>query len=304
MGWDKKKIEIYSGKYDLHGVIEDYGVVSNLIFTHNGKEVSMSISLSPLSKEQPEEIGRKLMESYVEKMAPHNERNLQLHYWFIKKVGDGIVANGIVTGHKKLADATYIHTSAIQTFWIDEDELVIKTYNSTYYCPLEYCRFDEQDLYSDVIPDYERIKAKYKDAIKYPSIEKGKVLLVLADFAKYYFHSLYYVPEDSADDTKIEYRSWPHVGTFQDSFLIRSAYGHIDLRYFPHFQNIEFYSEKTTNRPLYIENIGSSVLYAKTHAGTIKLDPGDRKEVIEENTEKENTILPDGDLYPAGIIEE
>ena len=78
MGGDKKIIEIYSEKYDLHGVIEDYGVVSNLIFTHNGKEVSMSISLSPLSKEQPEEIGRKLMESYVEKMASHNERNL---YW-------------------------------------------------------------------------------------------------------------------------------------------------------------------------------------------------------------------------------
>ena len=29
-----------------------------------------------------------------------------------------------------------------------------------------------------------------------------------------------------------------------------------------------------------------------------------KKEVIEENAEKENTILPDGDLYPAGIIEE
>ncbi|MBR4587276.1 MAG: hypothetical protein IKO30_03055 [Lachnospiraceae bacterium] len=55
---------------------------------------------------------------------------------------------------------------------------------------------------------------------------------------------------------------------------------------------------------LYIENIGSTVLYAKTHVGTIKLDPGERKEVIENNTEKENAILPDGDLYPAGIIEE
>lgn len=58
------------------------------------------------------------------------------------------------------------------------------------------------------------------------------------------------------------------------------------------------------SRVLYIENIGSTVLYAKTHVGTIKLDPGERKEVIENNTEKENAILPDGDLYPAGIIEE
>lgn len=303
MGFEKKIIEVYSEKYDLNGVIEDYGVVSNLIFTYNGEKVSMSISLSPLFEELPEEIGRKVMECYVEKMASHNERKLQLHYWFIKKVGDGLVCNGVVTGHKKLADATYIHTSAIQSFWIDGDELIIKTRNSTYHCPLEYCRFDEQDHYSDVIPDYEGIKAKYKDAMKYPSIEKGKVLLVLADFAKYYFHSLYYVPEDSTDDAKIEYRSWPHIGTFKDSFLIGSSDGRIDLRYFPHFRNIEFYSEMTANSPLYIENIGSTVLYAKTHAGTIKLDPGDRKEVTEKSAETEKVVLPDGDLYPAGIIE-
>ena len=42
---------------------------------------------------------------------------------------------------------------------------------------------------------------------------------------------------------------------------------------------------------------------ARTSAGTIKLEPGDRKEVAEENVEDETPILPSGDLYPVGIIE-
>ena len=44
------------------------------------------------------------------------------------------------------------------------------------------------------------------------------------------------------------------------------------------------------------------VIYAGTSAGTIKLEPGDRKEVTKENAEAETPILPGGDLYPAGII--
>lgn len=42
------------------------------------------------------------------------------------------------------------------------------------------------------------------------------------------------------------------------------------------------------------------VIFVKTSAGTIKLEPGDRKEVAEENAEVETPILPGGDLYPAG----
>ena len=55
--------------------------------------------------------------------------------------------------------------------------------------------------------------------------------------------------------------------------------------------------------PLFLENVGDVTLYAKTAVGTIKLDLGDRKEVRKENAETETTSLPNGDLYPAGIIE-
>ena len=116
--------------------------------------------------------------------------------------------------------------------------------NSVYHCPIAYCDWEHQDFY------------------------------------EYYFHSLYYVPEDSEDNTPCEYSAYPHERTFQDSFLI-SAYNKgqecnelVDVRYFPHYQNIEFYAEYT--KPLY-------------------------KEVIPENAEKEPPVLPDGDLYPAGV---
>ena len=35
----------------------------------------------------------------------------------------------------------------------------------------------------------------------------------------------------------------------------------------------------------------------------VSLNPGDRKEVTENNADKDDPVLPDGDLYPAGVIE-
>ena len=66
--------------------------------------------------------------------------------------------------------------------------------------------------------------------------------------------------------------------------------------------NIDFYQQCTDNLPFYIENIGDIVLYCNTFSGLIKLNPGERKKVSEENAEKEKIDLPSGDLYPAIVI--
>ena len=50
----------------------------------------------------------------------------------------------------------------------------------------------------------------------------------------------------------------------------------------------------TGGRPLFIENVGKSVLYAETSSGQIRLEPGERKEVTAANAEPEEIILPDG----------
>lgn len=306
----EKEIDVYSEKYDVHGVVRDYGMVTKLFFTYEGKEIVMGVHRNILKGEKYEDLGRNIIESYIANLTSHEEgRKLQLHYWYVGEHeinGDMFrLGHGIVTGHKKLSDALDMHTSAVEAMHIDEEaeELVLTTRNSVYHCPLAYCNFKKQDKYPDIIPDYEALKEKYQGTIEYPSIEPGKVLLVLANFCDYYFHSLYYVPKDSEDGKKLEFSGSPHVGTFQDSYLINTEDYKIDLRYFPHYQNIEFYSEDTNGCPLFIENIGDVVIYARTSAGTIKLEPGDRKEIIKENAEDETPILPGGDLYPAGIIE-
>lgn len=302
----EKEYNVYSEKYDIHGVVKDYGVAIKLIFTFEGKEVEMGLSRG--IDTDYKKLGKDLIESYIEKLAsPNGERKLQLHYWYISPHEihgtTYVIGHGIVTGHKKLEDSISIHTSAVEAVFIDivNEEAVLTTRNSIYHCPLAYLRFDKQDEQPELLPDYERLKEKYKDTILYPSIEPGNVLLVLADFCKYYFHSLYYVPTDAKEIKPVKFSGYAHIGTFQDSYLIQAENG-IDLRYFPHYQNIEFYSGETNGCPFYIENIGSSVIYAHTWVGTIKLEPGDRKEVNKENAEDEPPSLANGDLYPAGIF--
>ncbi len=306
------EVEVYSEKYDIHGTVRDYGngMVTKLFFTYNGKENVIGIRRNILNGEKFEDIGKNIIESYVANLESNDEgRKLQLHYWYVGEHENNgemvLVGHGIVTGHKKIEDAIDVHTSAVKTVYVDEEagELILTTKKSIYHCPLEYCNFKKQDGYPNIIPNYDDIKEKYQDAIEYPSIEPGKVLLVLANFCDYYFHSLYYVPKDSEDGKKLEFTGSPHIGMIQDSYLINTKDHRIDLRYFPHYGNIEFYSENTNKCPLFIENIGDMVIYARTSAGTIKLEPGDRKEVIKENAEDETPILPGGDLYPAGIIE-
>ena len=306
----REEVEVYSEKYDIHGTVRDYGMVTKLFFTYEGKDIVMGVHRNILKDEKYEDLGRNIIDSYVTNLASHKEgKKLQLHYWYIEEhdIEGGMlrIGHGIVTGHKTLSDAMKMHTSAVEAIHIDEDEgeLVLTTRNSVYHCPLAYCRFKKQDEYPDIIPDYDKLKKKYKDRIEYPSIDPGKVLLVLANFCDYYFHSLYYVPKESEDGKSLEFSGWPHVGTFQDSYLINTEDYKVDLRYFPHYQNIEFYSERTDGCPWFIENIGDAVIFARTSAGTIKLEPGDRKEVIKDNAEDETPVLPDGDLYPAGIIE-
>ncbi len=306
----KKEIEVYSEKYDVHGAIKDYGVVTKLFFAYEGKEIVMGIHRNIINGEIYEDLGKNLIETYITNLAAHREgRKLQLHYWYVGEHeirGEMYrIGHGIVTGHNRLEDSIDMHTSAVEAIHIDEDsgELVLTTRNSVYHCPLAYCDFKRQDEYPDILPNYDELKEKYRDAIEYPAIEPGKVLLVLTNFCEYYFHSLYYIPKDSEDGKKLEYRGYPHVGMFQDSYLVGTKDNKIDLRYFPHYQNIEFYHKNTDGCPLFIENIGDVVLYAKTGAATIKLEPGDRKEVTKENAEDDTPILPGGDLYPARIIE-
>ena len=247
----------------------------------------------------------------------NEKQKLQLHNWcVVEREYNGQtmkVATGVVTGHERLCDASIATTSQIKNILIDEenDEAVITTRNSIYHCPLEYCNFDRQDEDPNLLPDYPAIREKYRGKLSRPTIEPGNVLLVLANFCEYYFHSLYYVPADgSSGGEPLAYMAVPHIGIYQDSFLIMNVRkdtdvpveNGVDLRYFPHYQNIEFYEEETNDAPLFLENIGDGTLYARASCGVIKLEPGQRKRVSKENAEKEPPLLAGGDLYPAMVL--
>lgn len=310
-GFDKKVYEVLSDKYQVKGQIIDYGFVIKLQFAYAGKrrEIALNRPFPDRSKEALVKLGEETIDTYIKKLEGEESRKLMLHYWYVdentdEETGEKFMrAHGIVTGHERLADANRIHTSEVLAIENDSTsgEALIHTRNSLYYCPIAYCDFDKQDEFPLLIPDYEIVKAEYKDKRGFPAIEAGKILLVLSNFDEYYFHSLYYLPEGTCEAA--EYRSCAHIGTFQDSYLIQVKGQPIDIRYFPHFQNIEFYSQETDGKPFYLENIGDVPLYAKTFSGTIRLQPGERKEVKEENAEENPPMLPKGDLYPAGIVE-
>ena len=163
----EREIEVYSEKYDIHGVVRDYGMVTKLFFTYEGKEIVMGVHRNILKGEKYEDLGRNIIDSYVTNLASHEEgKKLQLHYWYIGEHeihGEMFrIGHGIVTGHKKLSDSIDMHTSAVEGIHIDEEagELVLTTRNSVYHCPLAYCSFKKQDEYPDIIPDYEGLKEK------------------------------------------------------------------------------------------------------------------------------------------------
>ena len=214
-----------------------------------------------------------------------------------------VLAHGNVSGHKRLIDTMHIHTSEIQSITINKntEELIIATRNTEYYCPLEYCKWEQQDKNADLIPEYNWIKKHYRKKLDIPEIDEDKVLLTLSNFDKYYYHSAYC--KLSSKQEPVSFRAYPHIGMLQDSFTISGDGSLIKLSYFPHPKNIQFYCESTAKMPLFVENIGSDILYVDTHSGLIKLVPGERKEVKVENVEQEEQLLPSCDLYPVEIIE-
>ena len=48
----EKEIEVYSEKYNIQGIIRDYGMVTKLFFTYEGKEIVMGIQRNILNDER------------------------------------------------------------------------------------------------------------------------------------------------------------------------------------------------------------------------------------------------------------
>ena len=292
---------VHSEKYGIDGILTDCGDRAILEFSRQGQDVKMTLIPMPPLLKHFEGDASELMDYYVDSIASEG-KHTRLHYWYLKKVEDQygkyITAFGNVTNHPKLMDSAHIHTSPVKAIYRMGDEIIVLTMNTEYHCPLAYCRFNDMAECSDFIPDFDLLREEYEGKNIHPTIEPGNILLVIADFCNYYYHSAYYIPSDNEESVPVSFFAREHVGDFKDSFLIQSTTGGIDLRYFPHWHNIEFYSECTHGKPLWIENIGDGTLYAKTSVGIIRLDAGERKLVDKSNAEKTDPFLDVGELYP------
>lgn len=139
-----KKIEVSSKKYGVSGVILDYDFVTKLQFRYKDRDIVMAITRWMKEKDD-EELGEKYIDSYIENLAPEGQRKFQLHYWYITRREEYIIAEGIVSGHHRLQDSIHIHTSVVSQVYVDEsaEKLIVMTRNSCYHCPLAYCRWEK-----------------------------------------------------------------------------------------------------------------------------------------------------------------
>ena len=235
----------------------------------------------------------------------------RLFHWYIEefKKDDDVyaVAWGNVQGHYRLADTTFIHTSVIKSVTVDEEseQVIIQTLNTEYLCPLNVCCYEKGDT-SKFVENFETYREKFSNVMpKEYEVSSESVLLVFSDHERYYFETAFCKHKDEC----VKMSGGAHIGTFQDSFLIRHYAekweGSIDIRYFPHEGNLEFYMMSVPdNMDIYIENSGESELYFKAPGGTMKVGAGERKKVCNESLEPKESLplLPGGDLYPAQFL--
>lgn len=83
-----------------------------------------------------------------------------------------------------------------------------------------------------------------------------------------------------------------HGGIHSDSFIVRSENHKVDIRFLgPKLEN--YLLELEDGLQLFLQNDGETELYFKLDFGTIRVNPGERKEVCKENidlSEKMNIL--------------
>lgn len=212
------------------------------------------------------------------------KKSASLHYWYVYDKDGHRRACGNITGHEDHNDGTDVRTSEVEDIVIDysKGEAVITTKHTIYRCPLEYCAFEKQDKYPDIIPNYESMKSLYRNKVIQPEIENGKILLVLSNFNEHYFNSLCIKDENGE---KYKYIHRIHLGMVQDSVLInlineRLFTPLVSLSYFPFFNFIEFYHTRLAGLPLYVENIGTSILEIRILGNNFSVRPKERIQVV------------------------
>lgn len=228
----------------------------------------------------------------------------RLYDWYIEKKNklnpdSELWAKGVVSGHVRMPDGLFIHTSAIESVTLENETAIIQTRNTRFECKMENADYDKFTE-SQMIAGFDDFKKKYDTSkVKYvpeAELKENEVLFVLGNNREYYFDS-FHVKYNGKKESF--YTVHPHVGMFQDSVLCQCFIEKrcIDYRYFPYKGcHVEFYSWEN-HLKTYIENCGDEPFFV-TVGGNVYAIPAKKRILITpKNAEKEKPHLGRTDLY-------
>jgi len=258
----------------------------------------------------------------------------ELFKWKFIRTSNCTQVEGVVCGHNILYDMSLITTSMVKSLKLNRESLKVTclTNNTEYSLSLfelnhECYRKTIEDLMSllELKADDDLIRKikDYYDSYEENRIQKLKNLFVqfdidgilsLGDNREWYFN---YFAYRIGDEVCIQTKVRAHIGTFQDSVIIRNSIGEAkraDLRYFPYQNNkLSFYNfDLLTNHSsrnhlrIYVENIGRQSLNIGTKWGYSYIITPENS-VILSRRDLESGIegsVTGKDLYPARMLED
>lgn len=231
----------------------------------------------------------------------------KLTNWYFMKYAEGVIAEGVVEGHRRLEDGTFIHTSLIEMVLVKEDRLLMETYSGSHYELL----FEEIDpkmrersleaLLQVKSPDKAKITEELFDLCvklweEKEARQQKKLEEILQPGELYMFTSGVHVQSayfKKQDGTVIPVGCGVHVGTFQDSVLLR-ALGEVDFRFFPMEWNtvMEPYHWSDGLDAVIIENVGNPFQFVGTDR-RITCERGTTNRIERKEYRGEGLMSPD-----------
>jgi len=190
-----------------------------------------------------------------------------LYHWRLAPYdGKDVLAHGLVTGHPKLPNGLYCHTSPIQAARLEDDALTLETFSGSRYVlrpeAMAPNRLEETAAGLEKLglapglaerwAQARREADELRRARQTEELAPGELLLEVVGtntFAAFF---------RSAPGELVEVEPDIHVGMFQDSVLVTDwEGGTVDFRYFPKGDRLEPYHISDGLTAIRLSNLGS-----------------------------------------------
>lgn len=200
--------------------------------------------------------------------------DITLRNWYLENGH----AYGIVKGHKKLSDGTFIVSSKVKSVNVVDSEngsVEIQTENTLYKANLKdaiFNMFDHDERLK--FDDFDSLMEKFKDAYDFPDeiLKQEGVLIELSRNAQYnYVSCLANVNQKMYKQVSPDV----HLGLLEDSVLLRiDGLDEFDCRYFPcKTDTIEFYAWHSPYK-VFLKNSSDIKITVKILDFKVDIEPG------------------------------